>query len=342
MMTPVDTQDNSPPRTETGLPPQGQVIELVSSLWKTHVTAAIASMGVPDRLAAGPRTAAELAAALSADPDAMERLARAGASLGLLEYLPPDQYALTGLGQCLVTGPGSLRDFAVVLTDPGQLRPLERLAQAIATGRPTATAALGKDIWAYLREHPDEARHFAGAMTGLSASSAPLVATALDASPYQRIVDVGGGHDFLLSALLRGAPDASGVLFDLPEVVAATSPAPAIEIVGGSFFDAVPADGDLYLLAHVLHDWDDAHGLTILCNCHRAGRPGHTLAVVELLLPELPGYWLPFLIDLQMLVTNGGRERTAGQYRALLADGGYELERIIDLPGGQSILLAHA
>ena len=335
--------------TVTGPPPQGRVMELITSLWKTHVTAAIARLGVPDHLVHGPRTAAELAAATSADAGAMARLVRAGAGLGLLEEVPPGRYALTALGECLVTGAGTFGDYAVMMTDPFLARPLERLAQAIATGRPAAQAALGQDIWAYLREHPDQASHFAGAMTGLSAARAPVVAAHFDTSPYRRIVDVGGGHGLLLRALLARAPGASGVLFDLPEVVSgaadstAGTPGPPIEIVGGSIFDGVPAGADLYLLAHVLCDWDDAAAAKILRNCHRAGQPGHTLAVVEALLPERPGDGLmPFLLDLHLLVTNGGRIRPADDLRALLAGAGYELQRVIDLPGGQNIVLARA
>ena len=333
--------------TVTGPPPQGRVMELITSLWKTHVTAAIARLGVPDHLAGGPRTAAELARAASADADAMARLVRAGAGLGLFEEVPPGRYALTALGECLVTGAGTFRDYAVMMTEPFLARPLERFAEAVTTGQPTAHAALGQDIWAYLREHPGGASRFAGAMTGLSAARAPVVAAHFDTSPYQRIVDVGGGHGFLLRALLARAPGATGVLFDLPDVVAgaadaaASPPGPRIETVGGSFFDGVPAGADLYVLAHVLCDWDDAAAATILRNCHRAGRPGHTLAIVEALLPERPGDGLmPFLLDLHLLVTNGGKIRPGGEFRALLADAGYELQRFINLPGGQNIVLA--
>jgi SAM-dependent methyltransferase len=335
--------------TVTGPPPQGRVMELITSLWKTHVTAAIARLGVPDHLADRPQTAAELAGAVSADVGAMARLLRAGAGLGLFEEVPPGRYVLTALGGCLVTGAGTFRDYAVMMADPFLARPLEQFAQAITTGRPAAQAALGQDIWAYLREHPDEASHFAGAMTGLSAARAPMVAAHLDTSPYRRIVDVGGGHGLLLRALLARAPEASGVLFDLPDVVAGAAdstagPAgPPIEVVRGSFFDGVPVGADLYVLAQVLCDWDDAAAAKILRNCHRAGQPGHTLAVVEALLPERPGDALmPFLLDLHLLVTNGGKIRPAHELRALLARAGYELQTIINLPGGQNIVLARA
>jgi SAM-dependent methyltransferase len=278
----------------------------------------------------------------------MARLLRAGASLGLLEDVSPSRYVLTAWGECLTTGEGTFRDLAVMTTDPSQARPQEHLAQAILTGQPVAEAALGQDFWAYLRDHPDEASHFAGAMTGLSAARAPLVAAHFDASPYHRIVDVGGGHGFMLRGLLARAPGASGVLFDLPEVIAAAAhatagpPGPAIETVEGSFFDGVPAGADLYVLSNVLCDWDDAPAAKILRNCHQAGQPGHTLAVTEMLLPERPGDSLAFLVDLHMLATNGGRARTADDFRALLGRVGYELERVINLPGSENVLLARA
>jgi SAM-dependent methyltransferase len=183
-------------------------------------------------------------------------------------------------------------------------------------------------------------------MTGLSASFAGPVTAAFDTAPYKRIVDVGGGHGNLLRALLGRAPHATGVLFDLPEVAGGAPDALAdlpIEIVGGSSFDGVPAGGDLYFLQHVLHDWDDSDVAKILRNCHRAGQPGHTLAVVELCLPERPSGWLPFLLDLHMLVESGGRERTERDFRALLAGAGYELEKAIGLVGGgQHILVARS
>lgn len=321
------------------------VIELAASSWKSQATAAIARLGIPDHLASGPQSSAELAAAVGADPGAIARLVRAGATLGLLQEISPGQYSLTAMGKCLATSPGSLRNFAIMHAEPGQTRPMERLSEAITTGRPVARAALGQDVWDYYRDHPDEGARFADAMSGLSAQLAPLVAAALGGGPYQRIIDVGGGHGTLLLALLAGDADATGVLFDLPEVVAGapdTVAGSGIQTAAGSFFDAVPAGGDLYLLQHVLHDWDDSNATQILRNCHQAGLAGHTVAVIELVLPEQPGHWLPFLLDLAMLVETGGRERTATEFRTLLSSAGYQLENIIPLQGGQNILLARA
>ncbi len=321
------------------------VIELVVSSWKSHATAAIARLGIPDQLASGPRSSAELAEAAGADPGAVARLARAGVTLGLLQEISPGQYSLTAMGRCLTTGPGSLRNFAIMHTEPGQTRPMEHLSEAVTTGRPVARAALGQDVWDYYRDHPDERARFADAMTGLSAQQAPLVAAALGGGPYQRIIDVGGGHGTLLRALLAGAADATGTLFDLPEVVADapdTAAGSRIQTTPCDFFDGVPAGGDLYVLQHVLHDWDDSNATQILRNCRQAGLPGHAVAVIELLLPEQPGHWMPFLLDLLMLAETAGRERTATEFRAPLNGAGYQLEKIIPLQDGQNILLARA
>lgn len=337
----ADPGVNGPPAADA----PAHVIELAASSWKSHATAAIARLGIPDQLASGPRSSAELAAAAGADPGAVSRLARAGAILGLLQEISPGRYSLTAMGQCLTTSPGSLRNFVIMHSEPGQTRPLEHLSEAITTGRPVARAALGQDVWDYYRDHPDEGARFADAMTGLSAQLAPLVAAAFDGGSYQRIIDVGGGHGTLLRALLAGAADATGVLFDLPEVVAGvpdTAAGSRIQTIAGSFFDGVPAGGDLYALQHVLHDWDDSNAMQILRNCRQAGRNGHTVAVIELVLPEQPDHWLPFLLDLVMLVETGGRERTATEFRTLLNGAGYQLENIIPLQGGQNILLARA
>ena len=272
------------------------------------------------------------------------------ASLGLVELVPPDRFGLTAVGQCLLTGTGSLRDYAFWVTAPALVRPLEQLAEVVAAGQPAAQQALGQDLWTYLRAHPDEHGHFEGAMTGLSTMIAPLVAAHLDVSSYQQIVDVGGGHGVLLRVLLGHAPQSRGVLFDLPEVIAgaeasmadAAKPGIPIQTVAGSFLDQVPADGDLYILSHVLTDWDDVLAVKILRNCHRAGQPGHALALLELLLPDQPGETLPFLFDLVLLAATSGQVRTVDAHRRILAEAGYQLEQVSALAGGEHILLARA
>ena len=188
---------------------------------------------------------------------------------------------------------------------------------------------------------------FNEAMTGWTTQLAGAVVDAYDFSPFETIVDVGGGYGTLLAAILRRNPAARGILFDQPHVVAAAEEhlaaagvADRCTTVGGDFFVEVPAGGDAYVLAQILHDWDDERSVAILRQCRRA-MPAHgKLLVVELVLPpgEEPffGKWL----DLHMLVMAGARERTAAEYDALFRAAGFALARVVPTPAGPSIVEA--
>jgi len=319
--------------------PGAQILEMAHGAAWTHILGALARLEIADHLADGPRTVASLAAATGTDPDLLDRLLRAATALGLLERSPEGSVTTTAVGSCLRTGPGSLRDLVLMLSAPGQLRPLEQLTEAIL-GQSAAEAALGRPIWEYYREHPDEGAAFTGAMSGVSAMIAGQVASAADVSGSRRIVDVGGGHGTLLRALLTTAPQARGVVLDLPEVAATAPPDERIEFVAGDFLASVPPGGDVYVLSHVLHDWDDDAAVRILGTCRRAAPRTARLLIVEGVLGDEPGPVMPELLNLRMLVMSGGCERSRSQYRRLLDSAGWQLTGITPLPGGQSILSA--
>ena len=303
----------------------------------SQTVATVARLGVADRLSDGPRSAATLARSTGADPDALHRLLRAATGLGLVAEVEPSVFALTPLGEWLRSDGPSLRDLAIALAGDGHWLPVQRLHEVVMTGRPAAEAALGTDLWDYYRHHAEEGAAFAAAMGNVSAAVAEDVVATYDLGPYRRIVDVGGSHGVLLAALLGANPEATGVLFDRPDVVAGARPALAaqgltdrVELVEGDFFEEVPSGGDLYLLKHILHDWDDERAGRILDRCHEAASPGATLLVVERLLgPAVDP--VAALADLLMLVMFGGRERTAEEYRRLLAGAGWQVQRVVPL-----------
>ncbi|HVZ34091.1 MAG TPA: methyltransferase, partial [Polyangiaceae bacterium] len=185
---------------------------------------------------------------------------------------------------------------------------------------------------------------FSRAMSDLSAMTASALLATYDFSGASRIVDVGGAHGALLAAILRAQPRATGVLFDLPNVAQSARThwegselAGRVEIVGGDFFEGLPAGGDVYLLKHILHDWDDAHALSILKNVRAAAKPGARVLVVEFALPESAEPSPAHFIDLNMLVVLDGRERTEEQYAALLEQAGFRLARFLLTPGPVAI-----
>ncbi|MBV9010707.1 MAG: methyltransferase [Pseudonocardiales bacterium] len=318
--------------------PAVQLVRLVQGYEVTQIVATVARLGLADRLVEQPKSSAELAEATGADPEGLARLLRAAATVGLVTELEADHFELTPVGACLAADaqPASLRDFAVALASPGQWLPCGRLFDAVMSGHPSTALALGTEIWDYYRNNPEEGAVFARAMGGLSASVSTEVAAHYNAARFTRIVDVGGSQGTLLAGLLKAAPQATGVLFDRPEVIAEARPvitarglAERMELVSGDFFTEVPAGGDLYVLKSVLHDWNDTDVLRILANCHRAAQPGSMLLLVEGLKPTEPGPSPIHLINLLMFIQVKGRERTREEHQALLEAAGYRLERVL-------------
>jgi hypothetical protein len=206
----------------------------------------------------------------------------------------------------------------------------------VRTGKPSAEHALGCDVWTHYKKHPEEGHHFAEAMSGMSAMAMQAVLAAYSFEGAQKVVDVGGSHGGFLSAVLQRETKARGVLFDMAEVVEgagatleAARVADRVERVAGSFFDKVPAGGDVYLLKHILHDWSDEECVKILNNVREAMTPAARVVVVEM--PITSG-GLPSpapLLDLNMLVLLTGKERTADEYGALFAQAGLRLSSVV-------------
>jgi hypothetical protein len=233
--------------------------------------------------------------------------------------------------------PDSVRNWAILMGRPYYWQTWAHLADSIQTGQPVFTDVHGTSAWEYREIHPEEGVVFDAAMTGLVAATTRAIVQAYDFSRLGTLVDVGGGHGELLAAILTANPGLRGVLFDQPhvvdgahELIERAGVAERCEIVGGSFFEAVPAGTDAYLLKSVLHDWDDLSSIKILRTCRTAMTERSRLLVIESVVgpPNAPDR--AKLADLNMLVTLGGRERTADEFRALLAEGGFRLTRIVE------------
>ena len=270
------------------------------------------------------------------------------ASLGILEEDDAQRFSLTPLGEALKTGaPGSARATILTMASDWWMRGFGELLYSVQTGRPGFEKHLGMPIFAWLAEHPEEASNFSETMVGFHGGEPPAVVAAYDFSAASTIVDVGGATGHLLTTILASQPTCTGVLFDLPHVVA---DAPAliesrgltdrVTLAGGSFFESVPAGGDLYLLSHIIHDWSEDECLTILGNCRQAMAPGSRVLIIEMVLPPGNTPHPGKMLDLMMLVGPGGRERTEQEYAALLAKAGLRLTQIIPTQTPVSIVEA--
>lgn len=327
-----------------------ELLRLLRGYAVTQIGAALAELGVAEALDDRPQTVDTLAATLALPPPSLHRLLRAAATVGLVEEHTPGAFVATALSLLLRPGvPGSLHNFARTVAAPGHWLPWGRLAEAVRADASAATAALGASQWEYYAAHPDEGARFAATMSERTASQVAAVVAAVDLSSRRRIVDVGGSEGALLAALLSAQPDASGVLFDRPEVVAGVPgdlgvPALAgrVEVVGGDFLEGVPAGGDTYVMKNVLHDWSDDDALRILESVRRAVDDDGELLVIELVLPPAGERSIAHLVDLSMLVTFGGRERTHDEFRELFDAGGFALADVVALSGqvDRSVLIA--
>lgn len=329
------------------LPPPFAMMQMITGYWVSQIVAALARLDVADAIAAGHTSVAQIAQRAKADPEAMARLLRAAASLGVVKRDAEGRFSTTPLGETLRTGvPGSMHDMAIAQTAPGHWLPYGQLAEAVRTGAPRAKSALGRDLFEHYAANPDEGRAFDGAMADFSSALAPALAAAVELPPKARVADVGGSLGALLGAVLANNPGSSGVLLDLPATVvrakerfAANGLADRVELVAGDFFASVP-EADAYLLKNILHDWDDAHCVTLLSNCARSMRSGGRVLIFELVLPEVDQPGLGPLMDMTMLVVTTGKERTQAEYASLLGAAGLELTRAIPTKTPFSVLEA--
>jgi len=308
-----------------------------------HVTA---TLGIADLLAAGPRPADDLAAATGTHPRALYRLLRAVASVGVLAEDGAGAFALTDLGQLLrADHPRSVHGNAVWTGYPTVWGTWQHLRYSVETGEPAFRHLHGVDPWTYREQHPDAGALFDRAMTSLALQQRDAVVAGYAFAGARTVVDVGGGQGAQLAAVLAAYPRARGVLFDQPHVVAGAAPllraagvADRCAVVGGSFFEAVPDGGDVYLLSRVIHDWDDAQATAILRTCRRATGPDATLLLVERVIAPDNAPDPTRFSDLTMLVMLGGRERTAAEFGALYAAAGFRLTRVLPTGAGVSLL----
>jgi hypothetical protein len=253
------------------VPPPATLLQMMTGYWISQALYVAAKLGVADLRAEGARPVEALAAATPTDAPSLQRVLRALASVGVFSEARPGTFALTPLAALLRTGtPDSMRALAIMYAEE-QYRAWGDILHSVQTGETGFEKQFGMSYFAYLAQHPEADRVFNEAMTGYTTQLVSAVVDAYDFSPFKTVVDVGGSYGTLLAAILRSHPAARGILFDQPHVIAAVGEqlagagvAERCTTVGGDFFVEVPAGGDAYVLAQILHDWNDKRSVVIL------------------------------------------------------------------------------
>jgi len=310
-----------------------------------QVTQAIhvaATLGIADLLGDGPRDSEALAQGTATHAPSLHRVLRALASVGVLHEGDDGRFALTAIGECLRSDAAEpVGAWAAFVGRPYHWQAWGALLHGVRTGESPFHEVHGTDAWGYRAAHPEEGAIFDAAMTDIMRRANAHLLAAYDFGRFATVVDVGGGRGAFLDAVLEANPQTRGILLDQPHVVEGAVVGERCEVVGGSFFDAVPEGADAYLLKAVLHDWDDDDALRILAHC-RAAIPAHgALLVVERELGAPNENADAKFSDLNMLVSLGGRERTRDEFAELLARGAFALHSATPSAIGLSVLEAH-
>lgn len=320
---------------------------MATSYWLSQAIYVAAKLGLADLLKDGPKLCSELAVATGANPSALFRLMRALSSAGVFVHLPCDRFALSSAGENLQSHvPGSLRSIVITIGEI-HYQAWGDLLQSVRTGSPAFTKVFGTDLFEYLQRNAEAADAFNGGMTDLSSLLAYAVLMAYDFSGISSLVDIGGGQGKLLRRIVELNPGTKGIVFDLEPAIEAARQDLGSDACGGrcaavagDFFASVPGGADAYILCGVIHDWDDDHSFRILRNCHTAMSRNGRLLLVEMVVPEMGADCFSKLLDLNMLVMTGGRERTRAEFVTLLETAGFKLAKIVPTIAPQCVIEA--
>ena len=327
------------------LPPDQMILQIILSSQLSRVVAVAEELGLADHLAEGPKTASELAALTGTLDDPLYRMLRLLASVGIFEEQAGRSFANTAASRLLGGEPGGFpRALVRWINCAPSVDAWQRLDHSLRTGTPAFDAVHGADCFTYFSNRPEQAAMVNAAMSSVTVPIGAAIAAGYDFAGVRTIIDIGGGNGALLAAIVGAHPHLRGIVFDLPGAIAAAEKdrfsASGLEFRSGSFFDAVPEGADLYLMKHVVHDWDDGPALRLLRNCRDAMGDAARLLVVEHVLTDGPESIPAKLLDIETLVMSGGRQRTADEFQRLFEAAGFSVRRTVPLFGTLSAIEA--
>lgn len=318
-------------------------MQWITSKWITKPLYIITELGIADLLRDGPVSADVLAEKTDTHAPTLYRLLRALSSVGIFMERRDRVFGLTPLSQCLLSD--AMRPIARMFLSKWHDKVWNGLEYTVRTGRPGFDHAFGKPAFQWMEENPKE-RAIMDQGQGLKAKGfAGAVLEIYDFSSFGSICDVGGGQGTFLIELLKTYPQMKGIVADLPGAIQRCEEAiiraglnDRCHAISYDFFEETPPLCDAYLLVNVLHDWEDDVCCLILKNISRSMNADSRLWVVEYLLESAPGFSVAKLLDIEVLVMGGGRERTIDEYRTLLDSQGLKISKVRSTKRGSALL----
>jgi 2-polyprenyl-3-methyl-5-hydroxy-6-metoxy-1,4-benzoquinol methylase/biotin operon repressor len=299
-----------------------------------------------------PKSVTELAQATGTHRSALYRLLYALASCGYFVEVEPGVFAQSPLSYVLRTDiPRSMGDYAHLHSAEWQWLLWTRASHSLQTGKEVFSEMFGKDLWHYFSEdNPEAGQLFARAMHAVSGQADPAIVQGYDFSSAGTVIDVGGGQGSFLTTVLQTYPSIRGTLFDQAAVIEIARQRPSLNelqerltLIGGDFFTSIPSGNDIYILKHVIHDWEDPESIQILSNCRQAmNSGGRVLVIDEILTPGTKVAPRVALLDLHLLLTIPGGKRSVAEHQVLFEAAGFQLRQVYPTKSNYVILEAIA
>lgn len=344
------TAQTNPTASGQAMPPEAQIMQLTMGAFVAQAVYVAAKLGLADLVATGPKTTAELADRTETDEYSLYRLMRSLASVGVFSETSDDRtFVNTPMSEAMLAdSPTSLRAMILMIGDPEHVRVISDMLYSVRTGKPAWDHVHGEPVFDYVfKTNKALGDIFNQAMTSFSHMEIAGVLAAYDFSDTGTIADIAGGHGHLLGAIMQKYSSINGVLFDLgvvlagaPEMLASYGVANRVKMVAGDFFSEIPVVADAYIMKHIIHDWYDDNCEKIL-GCIRRSMPddGRVL-IVDAVIPAGNDPHSGKILDLEMLISPGGVERTEAEFEKLLTNSGFRMTRIIPTSSPVSIVEA--
>lgn len=313
-----------------------KMYELISGYWVACCIHTAARLNIADHLGNDAKTLEELVSLTKSNKISLYRLLRAITSVGIFEELPNGSFKMNDLGETLKSDvPGSIKPWA--LANLGEHFPaFGDLTYGVQSGKIAFDNIHGMGVWEYYKENPDRGLNLMKAMAGVSGAVLKEVINAYDFSNSKVIVDIGGGNGAMMQAVLEAAPHSKGIIFDEPYVVEKTKNEIPLHlqnrctVAGGSFFDKIPANADLYMTKWVLHDWNDEQAISILKVCCKAMPQGSKLLIIDAVISDkLNAPHAGKLLDINIMALTTGKERTLNEFKHIINEAGLTFKRVI-------------
>lgn len=314
--------------------------------WTTQTIGAAVRLGIIETLLKHPMKLTDIIDLLKLEENACQRLLRALVGLKLLRQLE-GTFSLTDMGQILAKNHKWSLAAPSLFWSEEHYNAWEGLSTTIRSGKPHFENIYGKQYFQWLSDHPEKGKLYHRTLESYAEHDYVFIPEFYDFSQHQTVMDVGGGSGTLLTNILQSCPTIKGILLERPEVVSLARKKLSsqgledrYEVIEGDFFERIPKKSDVIILAKVLHDWNNSQVKKILKQCYNALPKKGRLLVIELLLPTKIGSSFGALLNLNMLVITGGKERTQEEYKTLIQESGFNLIEVISTPSVSTIIIA--